>query len=104
MRITRDDYHRGKDYFTDQSQDLFERYYMKMPSERRLPEALEELFEQLQANLGINLIELLVLCVQKTERIAVVRSLVSENYDNAYQEKISSRFLIRSPMDKCEDY
>lgn len=35
MRITRDDYHRGKDYFTDQSQDLFERYYMKMPSERR---------------------------------------------------------------------
>lgn len=97
-----DDYHQGKDYITDQSQDLFERYYMKMPRERRLPEALEELFEQLQTNLGIDLTELLDLCVQKTEsayqrmqeearkeaeRVAVVRSLVSENCDKTYQEQ-----------------
>lgn len=91
-----DDYHQGKDYITDQSQDLFERYYMKMPKERKLPEALDELFEQLQTNLGIDLTELLDLCVQKTEsayqcmqkeeqieaeRVAVVRSLLSGNWD-----------------------
>lgn len=97
-----DDYHQGKDYITDQSQDLFERYYMKMPEERKLPEALDELFEQLQTNLGIDLTELLDLCVQKTEsayqcmqkeeqieaeRVAVVRSLLSGNWDNVNQEQ-----------------
>lgn len=97
-----DDYHQGKDYITDQSQTLFERYYMKMPEERKLPEALDELFEQLQTNLGIDLTELLDLCVRKTEsayqrmqeekqieaeRIAVVRSLLSENWNNVNQEQ-----------------
>ena len=47
------DYHEGSDYVLDNEEDFIRRHYMRMPKERRLPEALEELFNQMQTRLCI---------------------------------------------------
>ena len=60
------DYHEGSDYVLDHLEDFITRHYMKMPVERRLPEALEELFNQMQTRLHINLSEVLDECVKNS--------------------------------------
>lgn len=65
---------------------FFNSYGMYLPAERKLPEALNELFRQLQKLLEVDLTELLGACLKNAERVhrqiqertATVRSLMQE--------------------------
>lgn len=96
------DYMEGKNYIGDQLSDFFERCHMELPSERKLPEALEELFGQMESKLKIDLTEILDWCVlctneayvhmqkaqQKEEqRILLIKSLMEENKLNENNDK-----------------
>ena len=98
------DYHEGGDYVLDHMEDFINRHYMVMPKERRLPQALEELFNQMQTRLHMDLSELLDECVQNSlktyqqmqdakkregERIKMIHSLPVRHSD------ISSRDFMR---------
>jgi hypothetical protein len=98
------DYHEGSDFILDHMEDFITRHYMRMPRERRLPDALEELFNQMQARLHIDLSRMLDECVQnsqktyqdmqdarkrESERIALIRGLPVKH------NEISSRDLTR---------
>lgn len=57
------DYMEGKNHIGDQLSDFFKRCHMELPSERKLPEALEELFGQMESKLNIDFTEILDWCV-----------------------------------------
>ena len=116
------DYHEGSDYVLDHLEDFITRHYMKMPMERRLPEALEELFNQMQARLHINLTEVLDECVKNSlktyqhmqdtekaegERAALIRSLSVRHSDIASRDPVKKvcylMSLQRAKM-KCPEY
>lgn len=95
------DYHEGSDYILDHMDSFITRHYMKMPKERRLPEALEELFNQMQARLHIDLSGMLDECAQnsqrtyqdmqdaqkrESERIALIRSFPVRHGEIASQD------------------
>ena len=84
----------GNNYIEDQLLSFFEKHYVKFPIERRLPEALEELFEQLESKLNMDFTEILNQCVDRTnkvysriqeeqqreeKRILLIKSLIKEN-------------------------
>ena len=81
-----DDYHRGREWMDDGYELFLNSYGMYLPAERKLPEALNELFRQLQKLLEVDLTELLGACLKNTERVhrqiqertATVRSLMQE--------------------------
>lgn len=56
------DYHQGSDCIPERREDFIRRHCLEMPEERRLPEALEELFNQMQEILHVNLSEMLDEC------------------------------------------
>ncbi|MCI9336865.1 MAG: hypothetical protein HFH93_04870 [Lachnospiraceae bacterium] len=116
------DYHEGSDYVLDHMEDFITRHYMKMPKERRLPEALEELFNQMQARLHIDLSEMLDECVQnsqktyqdmqdaqkrESERLALIRSLSvkhSEINSRELPKKVSYLMHLQKAKTGCKGY
>lgn len=116
------DYHEGSDYVLDHLEDFITRHYMKMPAERRLPEALEELFNQMQSRLHINLSELLDECVknslktyrymqdaekEESERAAMIQALPVRHGDIASSDPIKKACYLMSLQRakvKCPDY
>lgn len=118
------DYMEGKDYIGDQLSDFFERCHMELPSERKLPEALEELFEQLESKLKIDLTEVLNRCVlctnetyahmqkaqqQEEQRILLIKSLMEENQlnennDEKPENQIRNLLLLQQAKIKSNQY
>lgn len=116
------DYLSGKDYISDELKGFFERYGMKLPVERKLPEALEELFEQMQATLHIDLTVLLDLAVKLTERqyqrmqeeqqkeqkrLTVIHSLIDKNKISGSTEvydKIHNVLVLQKAKSESSDY
>ncbi len=97
----------GQNYIGDQLEDFFGHHNMQMPSERKLPEALEELFAHLESKFNIDFAEMLDKCAARTnetysnmqklqveeeKRILLVKSLKKENkIDKSIDEKIEDR-------------
>lgn len=96
------DYLEGEDYIGEQLSDFFKRHYMEMPLTRKLPEALEELFEQLESKLRVDFTEMLDRCeirsneaylriqeaqVKEEQRISLVKSLMKENEINISKDE-----------------
>ena len=90
------DYMQGVDFVADELSNFITRNMLKMPQNRILPNALEELFNQMQENMHIDLSELLDECVEKSkityeriqekekkekERIDFIQSLQIEDTD-----------------------
>lgn len=90
------DYMQGIDFVADELSNFITRNMLKMPNNRMLPNALEELFNQMQENIHIDLSELLDECVEKSkityeriqekekkekERIDFIQSLQIEDTD-----------------------
>ena len=116
------DYHEGSDYVLDNEEDFIRRHYMRMPKERRLPEALEELFNQMQARLRIDLSELLDECVEnsrktyqhmqdaqrrESERAALIRSLPVRHADISSRDmsrKVDYLMNLQKAKVRCPDY
>lgn len=116
------DYHEGSDYVLDHLEDFITRHYMKMPVERKLPEALEELFNQMQRRLHINLSEMLDECVKnslktyqlmqdtekaESEREALIRSLPVRHSDISSRnltKKVSYLMELQKAKVECPDY
>lgn len=118
------DYMEGKNYIGDQLSDFFERCHMELPSERKLPEALEELFEQLESKLNIDFTEILDRCVlctneayvhmqeaqqQEEQRILLIKSLMEENKLNENNDKkpenqIRKLLLLQQAKIKSDQY
>lgn len=118
------DYMEGKNYIGDQLSDFFERCHMELPSERKLPEALEELFEQLESKLKIDFTEILDRCVlctneayahmqeaqqQEEQRILLIKSLMEENKLNENNDKkpenqIRKILLLQQAKIKSDQY
>lgn len=88
------EYLNGKDSIENNLANAFDLYCMELPKERRLPEALEELLEQIESKLDINLTEMLDQCVKNSklfcqhmqeaqnkeaQRILAIQSLMKEN-------------------------
>lgn len=61
------DYMQGIDFVSDELSNFITRNMLKMPQNRILPNALEELFNQMQENMHIDLSELLDECVEKSK-------------------------------------
>lgn len=113
-----DDYHRGRTWMEDGYEVFLKNYGMHLPTERKLPEALDELFSQLQALLGVDLTELPESCAQKTERVhcriqertASVRSLmqkhgISEGRDGQdSEEQIRNILMLQKAKRDSPDY
>ena len=119
-----DDYMNGEDDIGDQLLDFFERHYMELPSERKLPEALEELFVQLETKLNVDLTEMLDRCVARTneaylriqelqlkeeKRISLVKSLIEENKidiskDDKTENQIRNLLLLQKAKQKSDLY
>lgn len=115
-------YHEGSDYVLDHLEDFIKRHYMKMPAERRLPEALEELFNQMQDSLHINLSEMLDECVinsektyrhmqemerQENERVALIQSLPVRGGDIDSRDvvkKVCYLINLQRAKIKCPEY
>ena len=116
------DYHEGSDYILDHLEDFITRHYMKMPKERMLPEALEELFNQMQSRLRINLSEMLDECVknslktyrhmqdterERAEREALIRALPVNHGDLASRDpvrKVGYLMNLQRAKMNCPDY
>lgn len=116
------DYHEGCDYVLDHMEDFITRHYMKMPRERRLPEALEELFNQMQTRLHIDLSGMLDECVQnsqrtyqdmqdalkrESDRIALIRSLPVKHSEIATGDlprKVSYLMHLQKAKAGCKGY
>lgn len=116
------DYHEGSDYIFDHMEDFITRHYMRMPKERRLPEALEELFNQMQKRLHIDLSGMLDECVQNSrktyqdmqdtqrqekERIAMIRSLPVKHSEIASRDlprKVSYLMHLQKAKADCQGY
>ncbi len=116
------DYHEGSDYVLDNEEDFIRRHYMRMPKERRLPEALEELFNQMQARLRIDLSELLDECVEnsrktyqhmqdaqrrESERAALIRSLPVRHADISSRDsgrKVDYLMNLQKAKMRCPGY
>ncbi len=116
------DYHEGSDYVLDNEEDFIRRHYMRMPRERRLPEALEELFNQMQTRLRIDLSELLDECVEnsrktyqhmqdaqrrESERAALIRSLPVRHADISSRDsgrKVDYLMSLQKAKVRCQGY
>lgn len=61
------EYVNGKDSIEDGLVYTFDLYHMELPTERKLPEALEELLEQIESKLDINLTDMLDQCMKNSE-------------------------------------
>lgn len=91
---------------------------MKLPTERKLPEALEELFDQMQTTLHVDLTGLLDTALKFTEiqyqqmqeeqkRLSVVRSLIEENKISGSAEvydKICNVLVLQRAKSESPDY
>lgn len=105
QRLT-DNYRQGKNYIEYDS-EFYEDNYMEMPSEKKLPDALEELLKQIELKLNIDLTEMLDQCVlesnkaymhmqelqrKEEQRILLISSLMEENnIDETNDDKPESR-------------
>lgn len=116
------DYHEGSDYVLDHLEDFITRHYMKMPVERRLPQALEELFNQMQQRLRIDLSEMLDECLKnsiktyqhmqdteraESERAALIRSLPIRHGDISSKDlsrKAAYLMNLQKAKAECPDY
>ena len=118
------DYMEGKNCIGDQLSDFFKRCHMELPSERKLPEALEELFGQLESKLKIDLTEILDRCVlctneayahmqkaqqQEEQRILLIKSLMEENKLNEnnnekLENQIRNLLLLQQAKLKSDQY
>lgn len=118
------DYMNGTDNIGDQLLDFFERHYMELPSERKLPEALEELFIQLETKLNVDLTEMLDRCVIHTneaylriqelqlkeeKRVSMVKALIEKNKidiskDDKTENRIRNLLLLQKAKQKSELY
>ena len=116
------DYHEGSDYVLDNEEDFIRRHYMRMPKERRLPEALEELFNQMQARLRIDLSEMLDECVEnsrktyqqmqdaqrrESERAVLIRSLPVRHADISSRDsgrKVDYLMSLQKAKVRCQGY
>ena len=95
-----------------------------MPKERKLPEALEELFGQMESKLNIDLTEILDQCVaytnesyahmqelqtQEEKRCSLIKSLIKENKidkmsDGKIENRIRKLLLLQKAKIKSEFY
>lgn len=116
------DYHEGSDYLLDHRKEFITRHYMKMPSERKLPEALEELFNQMQRRLHIDLSEMLDECVEnskktyqlmqdtekaESERAALIRSMPVRHGDIVNKDltkKVTYLMNLQKAKAQCPNY
>ena len=118
------DYLEGRDYIGDQLLDFFERHYMDTPSERKMPEALEELFDQLESKLCVDFTEMLDRCeersretysrmqeaqMKKEKRIALIQSLMKEkkvsiSKDDEPENQIRELLLLQKAKIKSDLY
>lgn len=116
------DYHEGSDYVLDHMEDFITRHYMKMPRERKLPEAIEELFNQMQTRLHLNLSDMLEECVKNSlrtyqlmqdtqkaeqERAALIRGLPIRHGDMTSRDplkRVSYLMDLQKAKMKCKDY
>lgn len=119
-----EDYLEGNNYIEEQLMSFFEQHYMEFPVERRLPAALEELFEQLESKLNIDFTEMLDQCVnlsnkayshmqeeqqREKERILLIKSLmrenrIDENKDKNPQNQIRKLLLLQRAKKKSDLY
>lgn len=106
LQLLTDAYRQGENYI-EYDPDFFETNYMEMPSENKLPDALEELLEQIEVKLNIDLTEMLDQCVlesnkayvhmqelqrKEDQRISLINSLMKENnIDECHDDKPETR-------------
>ena len=116
------DYHEGSDDVLDHLEDFITRHYMSMPAERRLPQALEELFNQMRHRLRINLSEMLDECLKnsmktyqlmqdtekaESERVALIQSLPVRHGDIASKDmtrKVAYLMNLQKAKVECPEY
>ena len=118
------EYINGKDSIEDGLAYAFNLYYMELPTERKLPEALEELLEQIESRLGIDLTEMLEQCVINTnkeyqriqetqnnevQRLLAIQSLMKENgiaegHDQAVEDQIKKLLLLQKAKLNSDSY
>ncbi len=107
LQVLTDEYLHNENYIEDHWSDFLKEHYMDMPVERKLPEALEVLCEQMESKLNIDLTEMLDRCAVRSnetymriqeaqkkedERILLVNSLIKENkIDESQEDKPESR-------------
>lgn len=60
------EYVNGKASIEDDSAYAFDLYHIELPTERKLPEALEELLEQIESKLNIDLTDMLDQCIKNS--------------------------------------
>ena len=116
------DYMEGENYIRNQLADFFKNNYMDMPTERKLPEALEELFCQLESKLDIDFTEMLEQCVLRTKeeylriqelntkeekRILLIKSLMEESKidksnDKEPENKVKNLLLLQKAKIKSD--
>lgn len=118
------DYMEGENYVRNQLADFFKNNYMDMPTERKLPEALEEIFRQLESKLDIDFTEMLEQCVLRTKeeylriqelntkeekRILLIKSLMEESKidksnDKEPENKVKNLLLLQKAKIKSDLY
>lgn len=111
------DYHDGLDYIGDGLDNFISRNLLKMPVERTLPNALEELFNQMQASMYVDLSKMLDECVEKSqethrhmqdaikkenERIKLIQSMQLEEED--VTKKVSYLISLQRAKNLNTDY
>lgn len=90
------EYVNGKDSIEDDSAYAFDLYHIELPTERKLPEALEELLEQIESKLNIDLTDMLdqcmknseLFCQQSKERLAA-QTVKKENPEDQIKKLLS---------------
>lgn len=114
----------GEDYITDDFVDSFKICYLDPPTERKLPEALEELLGQIESKLGIDLTEMLDQCVVNTDkeykrmqeeqnkeaqRLLVIQSLmkehgIAEGHEEKPEDQIKKLLLLQKAKLESDNY
>lgn len=123
LQLLTDAYRQGGNYIEYDS-DFFKKNYMEIPSEKKLPEALEELLEQIEVKLNIDLTEMLDQCVldsnkaymrmqelqrKEEQRISLISSLMEENnidesHDNKPETRIGKLLLLQKAKLRSDLY
>ena len=113
------EYVNGKDSIEDGLAYAFDLYYMELPTERKLPEALEELLEQIESKLNIDLTEMLDQCasnankeyqrIQEVQRLLAIQSLMKENgiaegHEQAVGDQIKKLLLLQKAKLNSDSY
>ena len=101
------DYLNDRNYIEDDLAHFFERNYMELPLDRKLPTALEKLFCQLESKLNVDFTEMLDQCViyttrayshmkeaqtKEEKRIQLINSLMEEiEFSKISDEEVENR-------------